>query len=88
MDNVSVSLDEIDALVQAVDGGTLPAEDLLRSIVTAIRAVSGGEESVTVSVEVVGPLRDTFDAAFTPDAAPGGPASGQQVHVTVNKITR
>jgi hypothetical protein len=87
VDNISVSLDDIGALAQAVDSGTVPARDLLRSIVTAIRAVSGGEESVTVSVEVVGSLRDTFDAAFTPDP-PAAPASGQQVHVTVNKITR
>jgi hypothetical protein len=89
MDSVSVNHDDIDALEQALSTGTLPAQDLLRSLVAAIRAVSGGaEESVTVNVEVVEPLRETFDAAFTPDPAPGDPASGQQVHVTVAKIGR
>jgi DNA-binding SARP family transcriptional activator/tetratricopeptide (TPR) repeat protein len=99
MDSVSVSREDIDALAQALDAGPLPAGDLLRSLVTAIRAVSSGdEESVTVSVDVVGALRDTFDAAFTPDpvlaAAPSPSApspavpAGQQVHLRVMKITR
>jgi hypothetical protein len=89
MDSVSVNHEDIDALAQALDAGTLPAEDMLRSLVTAIRAVSGGdEESVTVSVEVVQSLQETFDAAFTPDPAPGSPASGQQIAVTVRKIGR
>lgn len=88
MDNVSVSLDDIDALAQALDSGTLPAEDLLRSVVAAIRAVSGDQDSVIVSVEVVRPLRETFDAALTPDPSPVGPASGQQVDVRFMKITR
>jgi hypothetical protein len=96
MDSVLVSRDDIDALAQALDAGLLPAGDLLRSLIVAIRAVSdGGEESVTVSVDVVGSLRDTFDAAFTPDPAPdSAPApaptapSGQQVHLRVMKITR
>ena len=89
MDSVSVSHDDIDALAHALDAGTLPATELLRSLVTAIRRVSGGdEESATVSVEVVGSLQQTFDAAFTPDPAPGGSASGPQVHVTVRKIGR
>lgn len=90
MDSVSVSRNDIDALAQALDAGTLPATDLLRSLVTAIRTVSGDEESVTVSVEVVGSLQDTFDAAFTPEPEPAAPAPGlgQQVNVRVMKITR
>ena len=88
MDSVSVNRDDIDALAQALDTGTLPATDLLRSLVTAIRAVSGDEESVTVSVEVVESLQDTFEAAFTPEPAAGGPAPGHQVLMRVMKITR
>ena len=88
MDSVSVNLADIDTLAQALDTDTLPAKDLLRSLVTAIRRVSGDEESITVSVEVVASLQDTFDAAFTPDPAPGGPTSGQQVRVTFAKIGR
>jgi hypothetical protein len=88
MDSVSVNRDDIDALAQALDTGTLPAKDLLSSIVAAIRAVSGDQESVTVSVEVVGSLQDTFEAAFTPESAPEAPAPGHQVHVRVMKITR
>ena len=88
MDSVSVNLDDIDALAQALDTGTLPATDLLRSLVTAIRRVSGDEQSITVSVEVVASMQDTFDAAFTPDPAPGEPNSGQQVRVTFAKIGR
>jgi len=88
MDSVSVNLDDIDALAQALDAGTLPARDLLRSLITAIRRVSGDEESVTLSVQVVMSLQDTFDAAFTPDPAPGDPAAGQQVRVTFAKIGR
>jgi hypothetical protein len=88
MDNVSVSRDDIDALAQALDTGTLPAKDLLSSLVAAIRTVSGDDESVTVNVEVVGSLQDTFEAAFEPDQAPDAPAPGHQVHVRVMKITR
>jgi hypothetical protein len=96
MDSVSVSRDDIDALTQALDAGLLPAGELLRSLVTAIQAVSdGGAESVTVIVDVTGSLRDTFDAAFTPepgsaaDPAPAPPApAAQQVHLRVLKITR
>jgi hypothetical protein len=87
MDNVSVSLDDIDALARALDSGTVPAQDLLRAFVAAIRAVSGDEESVSVSVEVIGSLQDTFDAAFTPYPAEEGHASGQHLHVLM-KITR
>jgi hypothetical protein len=90
MDSVSVNRDDIDALAQALDTGTLPAKDLLTSIVAAIRAVSGDEESVTVSVEVVESLQDTFEAAFIPEPAPpsAAPAPGHHVHVKVMKITR
>jgi hypothetical protein len=88
MDSVSVNREDIDALALALDAGDLPAADLLRSLVTAIRAVAGDEESVTVSVEVVEPLQHTFEAAFAPEPAPEDPSSGQQVHVRVMKITR
>jgi hypothetical protein len=93
MDSVSVNHDDIDALAQALDTGTLPAKDLLSSIVAAIRAVSGDEEAVTVSVEVVVSLQDTFEAAFTPEPAPApppaaAPAPGHHVQVKVMKITR
>lgn len=90
MDNVLVSRDDIDALAQALDGGSLPAQELLSSLVAAIREVAGDEESVTVSVEVGGSLEDTFDAAFTPDPkpAPDAPALGHQVLMRVMKITR
>jgi hypothetical protein len=92
MQNVSVNLDEIDALAQALDSGTLPAQDLLRSLVTALRAVSGDEEAITLSVEVAGSVQDTFNAAFTPDPTPAGPAAGQQtgqqIRVTFIKIGR
>lgn len=97
MDSVSVSRDDMDALTQALDAGLLPAGELLRSLVNAIQAVfDGGEESVTVGVDVTGSLRDTFDAAFTPEpgaagpapAPPAPPAPAQQVHLRVFKITR
>jgi hypothetical protein len=86
MDSVSVNRDDIDALAQALDAGPLPAQDLLRSLVTAIRTVSGDEQSITVSMEVVDSLQDTFEAAFTPD--PASAASGQRVRVTFAKIGR
>lgn len=88
MDSVSVDRDDIDALEHALDTGTLPAEGLLRSLVTAIRTVSGDEQSITVSVEVVESLQDTFEAAFTPEPAPEPPAPGHQVNAWVMKITR
>jgi hypothetical protein len=88
MDSVSVNRDDIDALAQALEDGDLPAKDLLSSLVAAIRAVSGDDESVTVSVEVVASLQETFDAAFAAEPAPGDPAPGKQVHVRVMKITR
>jgi len=88
MDNVLVSRDDIDALAGALDTGSLPAKDLLSSVVAAIRAVSGDDESVTVSVEVGGSLQDTFEAAFEAEPAPDAPAPGHQVHVRVMKITR
>lgn len=88
MDNVSVNREDIGALSEALDAGTLPAGDLLRSLISAIRAVSGDDESVSVSVEVVGSLQDTFDAAFIPEPAPAAAIRGRQVHVTVMKITR
>lgn len=90
MDSVSVNRDDIDALAQALDAGVLPAGDLLRSLLAAIRQVSGNDESVTVEVEVeaevVQPLKETFAAAFTPEPATG--AAAHQVHVSVKKITR
>jgi hypothetical protein len=85
MDSVSVNRDDIDALAQALEDGALAAKDLLSSLVAAIREVSGDEESVTVTVEVVGSLQETFDAAFTPEPEP---APGHQIHVRVHKITR
>jgi hypothetical protein len=88
MDNVSVSLDDLDALDRALASGALPAADLLRSVVAAIRAVSGDEDSVTVSLEVVEPLTDTFEAAFTPEATTAASAGGQQFHMRFLKITR
>ena len=92
MDSVSVSRDDIGALTQALDAGLLPAGELLRSLVNAIQAVfDGGEESVTVSVDVTGSLRDTFDAAFTPEPGAAAAATAppaQQVHLRVFKITR
>jgi hypothetical protein len=84
MDSVPVSRNDIDALAQALNASSLPAADLLRSLVTAIRQVSGDDEAVTVNVEVTGSLQETFDAAFTPEPAPGAPG----VRVTVMKITR
>jgi len=62
-----------------------PAQDLLRSLVTAIRTVLGDEQSITVSMEVADSLPDTFEAAFTPDPVPAA-ASG--VLVTFTKIGR
>jgi hypothetical protein len=90
MDSVPVNRDDIDALAQALDTSDLPAKDLLSSLVAAISAASDGEEAVTVSVEVVGSLQETFDAAFEPEPElpPGAPASGHQVQVTVMKIGR
>lgn len=84
MDSVSVTRDDIDDLAQALHAGSLPAGDLLRSLIAAIRQASGDDEIVTVSVEVAGSLQETFEAAFTPEPAPGGPG----VRVTVMKITR
>lgn len=89
MDSVSVNRDDIDALAQALEDGSLAAKDLLSSLVAAIREVSGDEESVTVNVEVVVSLQETFDAAFTPEEpAPEDPAPGKKIHVRVHKITR
>jgi len=90
MDSVSVNRNDIDALAQALDAGVVPAADLLRSLIAAIRQVSGDDESVTVEVEVEAevaePLKETFAAAFTPEPAAG--AGAHQVHVSVMKITR
>jgi hypothetical protein len=89
MDSVSVNRDDIDALAQALDAGVLPAADLLRSLVAAIRQVSGDDQSVTVEVEVEAEvaesLKEQFAAAFTPEPAGAAP---HQVHVSVKKITR
>jgi hypothetical protein len=90
VDNVLVSRDDIDALAQAVEDGTLPAQELLRSLVTAIQSAAEDEESIQVSVEVAErgfggeDLPETFDAAFVPDADP----VGGRVRVTVAKIGR
>jgi hypothetical protein len=89
MHNISVDHDDIDALAEAVDTGTLPAQDLLRSLVAAIRTVADGEEStITVNVNVR-TLGDTFDAAFDaePESADTTTAQGV-VRVVVAKITR
>jgi hypothetical protein len=87
MDSISVSRDDIDALAQALDSGTLPAQDLLRPLVTAILSAAGAEDSISVSVEVE-TLRETFEAAFVPEPAPDAPAAGHAVRVTVAKIGR
>jgi hypothetical protein len=95
MDNITVDRDDIDALAQALDNGTLPAQDLLRSLVTAILSAAGAEDSISVSVEVetspeteVETLRETFEAAFVPEPSPDVHASGHAVRVTVAKIGR
>jgi hypothetical protein len=88
MDGIPVNLDDIDALAQTLDAGS--AKDFLSSLVTALRAVSGGEESLTVSVQVGESLQDTFDAAFEsePEPAPKELAAGYQIHLSVMKIGR
>ncbi|WP_367325636.1 hypothetical protein [Streptomyces sp. HUAS ZL42] len=87
MKNVSVSRDDIDALTQAVDSGTLPAQDLLRSLLSAILSAADGDEPINVSVEV-GTLQDTFEAAFIAEPAAEISPSGRKVRVTVAKIGR
>jgi hypothetical protein len=87
VDNVLVSRADIDALAQAVDSGTLPAQDLLRSLITAIQSAADDEESISVGVEVER-LPDTFDAAFVPEPSTEISASERRVRVTVSKIGR
>ena len=73
MDSVSVSRDDIGALTQALDAGLLPAGELLRSLVNAIQAVfDGGEESVTVSVDVTGSAAGHVRRRVHPGAGGGG----------------
>jgi hypothetical protein len=102
--NVSVTDQEIEDLATALDGGTLPADgtlpaaNLLRSLVDAIRAAAAKEQPVTVTVQVVESLQGTFDNSFTPEpqadaavaefhAAAGG-TTGKQVNVRFMKIGR
>jgi hypothetical protein len=85
MTEVSVTSSDIASLADALAGSSLPASDLLASIVSSILAVCGDEESVTLRVEVVDSLADTFAAAFEPDPAP---SHGTQQAVRVMKITR
>jgi hypothetical protein len=102
--NVSVTDQEIEDLATVLDGGTLPADgtlpagNLLRSLVDAIRAAAAAEQSVTVAVQVVESLQGTFDNSFTPEppadaavaefhAAAGG-TTGKQVSVRFMKIGR
>ncbi|MET9913482.1 hypothetical protein ABZZ74_43150 [Streptomyces sp. NPDC006476] len=87
MDNVIVSLSDIEALTQAVDSGTLPAQALLRCLLNAIVSAADGEESISVNVKVE-TVQDMFEAAFAPEPAPDTSSSGHTVHVTVSKITR
>ncbi|WIM97885.1 hypothetical protein ACTOB_001442 [Actinoplanes oblitus] len=85
MDEVVVSRTDIDALAEAVEQGGLPAPDLLRALITAIRASVGEDARVSVSVEVdaVDSVDEQFEAAFVPE-----PAAGRTVRVTVMKIGR
>jgi hypothetical protein len=88
MDSIAVDRDDIEALAQALDSGTLPAADLLRCLVTAILGAAGDGESISVSVEVE-TVQDAFDAAFVPEpAADFSAAVGHGVRVTVAKIGR
>ncbi|GAA4599244.1 hypothetical protein BJY16_003007 [Actinoplanes octamycinicus] len=82
MDEVVVSRTDIDALAEAVEQGGLPAPDLLRALVTAIRESVGEDRLVSVSVEVDS-VDSEFGAAFVADS----PAS-QVVRVKVMKIGR
>jgi hypothetical protein len=91
MAHVSVNSDDLKALPRALNASSLPGKDMLASIVTEIQeAVSGEGGSVIVNVEVVVPLRDTFDAAFEPEPTPDpAPVHGtHQVSLRVMKITR
>jgi hypothetical protein len=91
MADVSVNSDDLEALHGALDASSLPGKDMLASIVTEIQeAVSGEGGTVIVNVEVVVPLRDTFDAAFEPELTPDpAPVHGaHQVSLRVMKITR
>lgn len=89
MDEVTVNSADIDALAETVDDRSLPARDLLRALLGAIRTVAGGEQpSVELTVLVQG-LPETFDAALTAKEAAGASVSGQgAVKMTVAKITR
>jgi hypothetical protein len=83
VDNLFVSRDDIDALAQLVATGTLPAQDLLRSLVIALREATGDDDPVSMSVEV-GSVAEQFEAGFVPEAAP----AGQHIRVTFAKIGR
>ncbi|BCJ45061.1 hypothetical protein GCM10010168_68610 [Actinoplanes ianthinogenes] len=82
MDEVVVNREDIDALAEAVEQGDLPAPELLRALVTAIRESVGEDFRVSVSVEVDS-VDDQFEASFAPE-----PSADRTVRVTVMKIGR
>jgi hypothetical protein len=84
MDELLVAREDIDALADAVDAGTVPAPDLLRALVTAIRSAVGEDDPVSVSVEVES-VPEVFEAAFVPEPASN---AARHVRVTVAKIGR
>jgi hypothetical protein len=85
MDEILVRREDIDALAQSLDSGTsLPAPDLVRSIVAAIQSTLGDDETAGVIVEVES-VPDTFEDSFA--AAEAAPA-GKHINVTVAKIHR
>lgn len=82
MDRASVSRRDIEDLARAVESDDLPAANLLRPLVAALREAAHGEEfsvDITVYVEY---LPDTFDAAFVADAAESAAAPGASVLTT------
>ena len=102
MDDVQVSRSEIDALALALEQDGLPAQDLLRSFVAALRLAVVGDDSLSVSVvvedvtvvrpaesvESVGSLQGAFAAAFVADPSADAPAGGRSLNVVVRKIGR
>ena len=94
-EEVIVSAGDINALAQALDGGAVPAVDLLRPLVTALQGLVGDDEVVTVSVELepapstFEPVGETFEEAFVaePASEDAGHAGGQVI-ATYRKIGR
>jgi hypothetical protein len=81
MDGIPVNVDDMDALAQTLDAGSV--KDSLNSLVTAMRtAISAGESAVNVWVE--GSLPDMFKDTFEPETH--GTSHQYRVHLKIGRL--